>query len=327
MSSRGIPRSTVVLAAVVAVLAIVFVVQETLSPRRNTVEIAIGEGTIDRVALSDGARSLLLRQRDGAWVVGEEGYPARGEDVEALIAALTGDAALDVVTTRAAYDEYGLDEPSVRRVVLFSGESEALSIDIGTRAVAGDAVYARATNRREVVFLPRQVDELFSVEADDFRSTEVASIDEERVTRVRVVSGELEELTAQRVRGGDSADGAAEGEPVWAVESGAPWRGAGGDAPGAGDTPGAIAETAGGVLGAEPPPASGAPGAEAPPGGDPLTAGGVPAGDASADGAAAPGAPGAPDAEAFRGFFAELNPLRAQGFPRRSPPASPLSRW
>lgn len=221
----GMPARTALYAAVAVVLAVVFVVQEASTTRRNTLALEELPDDTDRIELAEGDLTLVLtRTSDGdsgtSWTVGDEAYPADSQTIESLVDALRAMGELDVVSTRADYDAYGL-AGQARTLTLYRGDAEVLSLEIGETASAGDATYARVDGGREVVLAPGALASGFSTNADDFRPKEIVSLSEPEIDRLTITSPDTDPIVVRRreAASGETTDeSAAEGE-AWQIDS------------------------------------------------------------------------------------------------------------
>ena len=219
MTIRAIPKKTLVYAAAALLLALIFVLQETVHPRRNTIPLPALPDDIDRITFEDDGRSLSLYRDNGEeWVVGDERYPGDGELVVGFIETVRGIDDADVISSRGNYEDYGFGEGEESAVRFFSGSEEPLSILFGEAAAAGSHVYGRLNRSREVVMLPLSIRDTLSTDAATFRERVMASIAEEDVVRIEVDAPDHGIVTIQRARPGDSDEAVEEDEAVWEAD-------------------------------------------------------------------------------------------------------------
>lgn len=219
MNRVVLPTKTLGLLIAVVLLTVVFILQETLTTRRNTIPVpTFDAATIEEVRMVGPDGEVSIRRDGDRWVVGAADYPADGDAVASLLEDATLLAEVDIVTARGAWDDYGLDEESERVIRFLAADREPLAIQLGDTASDGDAVYGRINGSREIVFLPQSLDGAFVTAVDEIRETEMLSVDEENVVRVTLESPDHETVTVQRSRSGDSDDAREEGEPVWETD-------------------------------------------------------------------------------------------------------------
>ena len=220
-----LPRRTVFYAALAIVLAVVFVAQEAGTTRRNTIALPDIPDSVDRIELSEGDETLVLRRATGdepttSWTVGEAAYPADTDRIESVVESLRAVDEVDVVTARDDYSAYGL-AGSARTVSFFTDDDEILSITVGETASAGDATYARINGAGEVVLVPGSIATEFSTNPDDFRPAEILAIPESEVQRLTITSPNAQPVVVRRAAAtsGDDETNAASAEPEWQIES------------------------------------------------------------------------------------------------------------
>jgi hypothetical protein len=213
-ATRRVPVTTIVWATVVLILALVLVAQRISAPRANTIPIPGIDAPVDRILFVEGDDQLELRLRDGEWVIGEAEYPAT-EGVAEFLEEVAALEAADVVSARGSFADYGVGDDEGRRIRLFSGSTEPLAIHLGSDAAAGDGVYARLNGSREVVLLPRGIDEVFAVDPNELRETAMVRIGEEEIVQVEIAIGADPAITVVRGEASSEAEGVAwEVEPV-----------------------------------------------------------------------------------------------------------------
>jgi len=240
MKVNTIPGKTLIYAALLLVLVVVFVVQETTVSRRNTIPIPEITGTIDQIRIvgADGELRFLREgdadvgngsgaNRDGAnddgpdgtgdaaWTMGDERYPVNPDTITAIVDTVTGLDALDVVTARGNDDDYGLAAGDRRTLRIFTGDLEPIALQLGGSAAAGNAVYGRINGSTEIVLLPTALDTAVSTDPMRYREKTIAAIDESDILEVRIASPEFETVRVQRKiddeAPAEGADGAGSG--------------------------------------------------------------------------------------------------------------------
>jgi hypothetical protein len=185
---RGVPATTLLWASVVLILGLILVTQRISRPRSNTLPVPPIVAPVDRILFAEADDQVELRLRDGDWVIGEAEYPASGT-VADLVEALTALETVDVVSARGRFADYGVGDDEGRRIRVFSGSTEPLAVRLGAAAAAGDGVYGRLNAGREVVLLPRNIDDAFTLEVDQLRETAMVRIEEDEILQVEIAIG------------------------------------------------------------------------------------------------------------------------------------------
>lgn len=214
-------RKSIVLTALLLILSLVFVFQETREVRRNTLDIVTHAEGVEAISISRGEESLKLRRHSGAWRVGAEEYPASESVIEEYLGILRELGEVEVISGRGNYSQYGLTGPEAYEISLEQDGTEVLSLRIGSNAAAGNAVYGRINNRPEVVLLPRRIKDRASVDPTEFREKRMASIEEEEITGA-TVSGEAAIYSLTRVAEPEIAEESSRLEEIdasWQIEA------------------------------------------------------------------------------------------------------------
>lgn len=214
---QPLPRKTVLYTGVLAVLILVFVVQETTETRRNAIPLPDIVEEVDQIRIESATEALAFQRTDAGWVLGENAYPVNPDTMEAILETVEALDAVDVVTDRGDAEDYGLDASSRRTLRLFTGDLEPLALQLGDSAAAGNAVYGRVNTSDEIVLLPVSLDTAVAIDPFRYREKTMAAIPEDSIVAVRIESPRFETVTVQRKiedatdDGGDNSAGSPSG--------------------------------------------------------------------------------------------------------------------
>ncbi len=226
-------KRTLLYASIAVLLVLTFVIQETTGGKKNTLTISPLPENLDRIILEQEGQTLELRGDSGAgddgfgdWKVGPEKFPADADKISELVTAAGEVGRADVISTREAYSKFGLDPDTERVIRLFADGEEVLTLHLGNNASSGASVYGRIDDRREVVLLPLDLADQFTLEISDLREKQIASIPQDEIKRVVITSPGSEELYIIRrntentssASGGTESDDGDDGisaEPGW----------------------------------------------------------------------------------------------------------------
>ncbi len=159
--------------------------------------LAFDKQSVDGVRIEDGEKSLVLKKRDGKWLLPESGdFPAGQGSVEGLLDKLAAmEKGWPVATTGSAARRFKVDEEQFeRKLVLLSGDDLLATLYVGSspgfrkvyvRPSDEDAIYAVAFNTWEA-----------SPKADDWIDKAILKLDESDVERI-----EMPGVTLQREAG------------------------------------------------------------------------------------------------------------------------------
>jgi len=283
-------KRTIVYASIAVLLVLIFLIQETTGREKNTLTVAPLPETLDMIVMEQNSSSLELSAGTdvssddfSGWKIGPEQLPASEEAVSALADAVDAIGSADIISTRESYSKFGLDGGTERIMRFLAEGKEVLTLHFGNEASSGGFVYGRIDDRREVVLLPRDLDNQFTLEVMELREKQMASIPQDAIKRIVVSSPGRSELLISRIGAGDTTAGEGEAE-------------AGGGTSDAGGTEADEADESVDEINAEPE---------------------WEARFAGADSAEEI------DPGRFRDFFIELADMRAAGFPGEDPQSEP----
>ena len=175
-------RVSIYLLATAALLAIVFVVQETWSRRAPSRSLQLDSRSISRIVFDPAADELT--QDDDGWTI--NGFPTEPESVEDVLDTLTGARALPIVSrTAQGLDRFGLDD-SARRIAVFDGQTELARLTIGQQSAGGDGFYVRLNDASEVLLAPQSLAEIGDLGEFELRDKQMLAFPEADVREIRI---------------------------------------------------------------------------------------------------------------------------------------------
>ena len=239
MTFNAVPRKTVILAVILAVLVAIFVIQERGGSRRNTVPIPEISGEIDQIRIATAEGELRFHRRadsggdsgdnsgdatgtresadagDAAaeWTMGEEAYPVNPDAVAAIEEQITALREVDVVTSRGDPSDYGLTEDTVRTLRIFTGDLEPVKLELGATAAAGNAVYGRINGGNEIVLVPQALDTAVAFDPLRYREKTIVAVADDEIVEVRISGPGADTVrVVRRISEDDGADASGNGE-------------------------------------------------------------------------------------------------------------------
>ena len=175
-------RASIYLLATAALLAIVFVVQETWSRRAPSRSLQLDSRSISRIVFDPAADELT--QDDDGWTI--NGFPTEPESVEDVLDTLTGARALPIVSrTAQGLDRFGLDD-AARRIAVFDGQTELARLTIGQQSAGGDGFYVRLNDASEVLLAPQSLAEIGDLGEFELRDKQMLVFPEADVREIRI---------------------------------------------------------------------------------------------------------------------------------------------
>ena len=192
------------LLATAAVLAIVFVVQETWSRRAPARSLELDSQSISRIVFDPAADELM--QDDDGWTI--NGFSTASESVENVLDALSVQRALPIVSrTAQGLDRFGLGE-SARQVVAFDGLTELARLTIGRQSAGGDGFYVRLNDASEVLLAPQELAEIGDLDEFELRDKKMLAFPEAEIREIRIAIPGLPTSVLARVGADADADAA-----------------------------------------------------------------------------------------------------------------------
>lgn len=197
-------RGSTYLLGTAAVLAIIFVVQETWSRRPPTRSLELAPELISRVVFEPATDELVVNGDD--WAV--NGFPATAESVQDVLAALAVERTLPIVSRNAqGLERFGLGD-AARQVVVFDGQTELARLAFGDRSAGGDGVYARLNDASEVLLAPQELAELGDLDEFELRDKNMLAFSEAEIREVRIAIPGLPTSVLARTGAAADADAA-----------------------------------------------------------------------------------------------------------------------
>lgn len=207
-------KRTVIYASIAVLLVLIFIIQETTDERKNTLTVPEPPGNIDRIVMEKDGNSIEMSGEPGensedfsGWKIGPEDFPADKEKVSGIVGSIREVGEADVISTRESYGKFGLDGDTESIMRFFAEGKEVLTLHLGNTASSGGAVYGRIDDRREVVLLPRDLADQFTLEASELREKQMASIPQDEIKRIVINSPGVDELLISRKLTGGAASG------------------------------------------------------------------------------------------------------------------------
>lgn len=178
----------IVLLSLIAVFALVYILQLTFTGKSKIVDLTISED-IDKIELTsaNGSRTLTVEKKDSVWYAGEKKYPADTALVEALVKAVKNVKLLGVASASSSDAErYGLGDEDKIVVTAYNGSKLLRTLTVGKNTSTNSQCYVQADGKNAVNLASGPLHNTFSTDADKLRSKQVYSLDSAAVTKVSV---------------------------------------------------------------------------------------------------------------------------------------------
>jgi len=204
---------TVIYGAILLLLLMVYVFQETVTRSRNTINVADIGDSATQIQIDTPEGTLVLQGGPESWTVGDKAYPGDIQLVDELISTVGSLGDVDTISRRGGYSGFGLDEEQQRTLEITYGQDETLTLSFGNSAAAGNALYARINGSREVVLLPASLDRWITVDPSSFRDHLMLEVPESSVESLEISAPECDPVNLRQ----KISD---KGDPGWEVLSG-----------------------------------------------------------------------------------------------------------
>ena len=185
------PRKIALLSAI-AILLCIFIVQLVNSSQGSIREMKLSAKP-DTILIAQSGSSVALTQVDGAWVVGDQKYPADASAVTDMINAIVDVKALDTVAKAnndATLARYGLDAGHVIAVKASKGGKDLRTILVGKDAPTYSQTYATLNGGKSIYLVSGSLHGIFGKTIDALRSTVVYNVKSDDIVKVSVSSPE-----------------------------------------------------------------------------------------------------------------------------------------
>lgn len=139
---------------------------------------------ISKISLTKGERTVILENRKGGWVVGEEAYPADDPLVKKILSGVANMKLTTLVSKAGNYFKYELDENRKINVKVFKKEDIIREFDTGKVASTYDHTNIRLKDDKNVYHARGSLKSEFDKKIDDLRDKKVFSFDKESISEI-----------------------------------------------------------------------------------------------------------------------------------------------
>ena len=214
MKKSRLTGRTLVYAVILIALTTVLVLQETLSRSKNTVTVPDFGDSVAQILVNTPDGSLSIQKDGDTWTVGAQKYPADSQIINAFLEAVDSLKEVEVISNRSQYSDFGLDIEHLKSVEISYGNGEKLTLYVGSKAAAGNAIYARINDEKSIVLLPASLDNRISIDSSVFRDRLMLEVTEESVQKVTLSADGSDEITIQQKESDDGTWEWAAGDSV-----------------------------------------------------------------------------------------------------------------
>jgi hypothetical protein len=188
-------RTTLLLAGALALLSLAYYLLESREARKEaeTRVVAFEEGAVTRLSIQRGERRITVAREEGPWRM-QQPVEDRADDreISSLLGNLTRakiERVLDAATQPLA--EFGLDRPAVVLTVHVKEHPQPVMLELGNRAPAGFAVYARRGEESKILLIPATIKTALEKDVSAFRNKAPLTFDRDAAKAVSLRVGPL----------------------------------------------------------------------------------------------------------------------------------------
>ncbi len=200
-----------ILVVSIAVLAVIYAVQLTLS-LRNPIKTYQLDKEIDTISFESVANGTVTLSKNGEdWVVGEKEYEIDEGELESILSNIQSVKSLGAVshsTSEDANTRFGLDDANRIKVSAFQNGKVVRTLYVGKTAASGDQTYCRLDSSNETFLAAGTLKDVFGSTENDIRTKEIYTFEADSISQVH--SGSATPFTLTKA---ESADGA-----VWSLQ-------------------------------------------------------------------------------------------------------------
>ena len=185
------PRKTVLLSAI-AVLLCVYIVQLVTSGHGAIKDIKLADKP-DTILITQGTTTITLAEENGAWVVGDQKYPADQKAVDGILSAISNVKVLDTVGKtgkEAVLDRYELGKEKAITVKATKSGKDLRTLTVGKDATTSSQSYVTLNGGSNIYLVSGSLHTIFGKSANELRSSVVYSLKYDDMTKVTVGSPE-----------------------------------------------------------------------------------------------------------------------------------------
>ncbi len=147
-------------------------------PELKNIEI----NSISKISLTKGKRVVLLENRKGGWVVGEDAYSADDSLVQKILNSVATIKLTTLVSKAGNYYKYELDDPRKINVKVFIKKDIVREFDVGKVASTYDHTNIRLKDEKNVYHARGSLKNVLDKTLDELRDKKVFSFDKESVS-------------------------------------------------------------------------------------------------------------------------------------------------
>lgn len=204
-------KEYVLLAAVIIGLVAYLVFQKSDRTHYRLPEPAkISKDDISRIEIKAPGRTVELKKKDGAWVIGPKEYPMDKNRIKDILETIDSLKLTALISESKNYVRYDLNEAKKITVKAWSGKSLLREFDIGKTAPTYQHTFVKLADDPNVYHARGYFRTRFDKSVDDFRDKAVLSFNKVEIKEVDIVNNNDKYIVLRKAAAaGDKDDKAA----------------------------------------------------------------------------------------------------------------------
>ncbi len=181
-------KEYILLAAVIIGLGAYLIFQKTDRTHYRLPEPSkISKDDISKIEIKTADRTIEIKKKDGAWVIGPKAYPADADRIKEMLETIAALKLTALISESKNYVRYDLNESKRLAVKAFSGNSLLREFDIGKTAPTYQHTFVKLADDPNVYHARGYFRTKFDQSVDDLRDLRVLSFEKVQIQDVEIV--------------------------------------------------------------------------------------------------------------------------------------------
>lgn len=208
-------KRNIILLSLVAVAAIVLILQRTVKPRALE-QLPEWKAEADTVLIGGPKGEVELTKSGANWIVAPGSYTADTSRVTSLLNTLRDMKILEKISDREYYDKYDLTDAAGIPVRVKSGDTVLLDIIAGKVSPAGSMTYIRYPGTAGIYLVSESLRTDLERDVQYYRDKKIIAVDSGEIEKISIENGKY---TLVRILPTAGAGDGSSGEAVWKLLS------------------------------------------------------------------------------------------------------------
>jgi len=140
--------------------------------------------TLTKISISKGDRVLVLENKKGEWVVGEEGFKTDKFKIDKILNIVSNLKLTILVSKSGNYYKYELDDPRKINVKVFNGKEIIREFDAGKVATTYDHTNVKIKGDNKIYHAVGSINKDLDKTIDDLRYKKVFLIEKDKINQI-----------------------------------------------------------------------------------------------------------------------------------------------